>query len=70
MSAVVYLTPKQLSDRWEGHITVKTLANWRCDGKGPTFRRFGNKILYPLPQVERYEQSCESQSSKTYTRAA
>jgi hypothetical protein len=52
-----YMTSKELSARWEKHISVKTLANWRCDGKGPRFRRYGNKILYSLEEVEAYEQA-------------
>lgn len=63
-----YLTPKQLSDRWDGNITVKTLANWRCDpiGKGPSFRRFGNKILYPVDAVETYERANHYGSTRDY----
>lgn len=26
----VYLTPGELSDRFRGRISVRTLANWRC----------------------------------------
>ena len=33
-------------------VSVKTLANWRTAGRGPKFRRIGNKILYPKSQVE------------------
>lgn len=64
-----YLTPKQLSDRWENNISVKTLANWRCDpsGKGPSFRRFGNKIFYPLSAVEAYELANHFGSTSEYT---
>lgn len=63
-----YLTPKELSERWEGKISVKTLANWRCDpiGKGPKFRRFGNKILYPLSGVEAYERANHFGSTSEY----
>ena len=30
-------------------VKLKTLANWRCDpkGPGPRFRRIGNRIQYP-----------------------
>lgn len=52
-----YLTPRELVERWNGAITVKTLANWRSDplGKGPPFRRYFSKILYPLSGIEEYE---------------
>jgi hypothetical protein len=58
---VQYLSPPELSDRWEGRITVKTLANWRSPEarKAPPFRKFGNRILYPLPEVEAWERSQE-----------
>jgi hypothetical protein len=63
-----YLTPKELSDRWERKISVKTLANWRCDpiGKGPKFRRFGNKILYPVSLVEQYENANQFGTTRDY----
>lgn len=52
-----YLTPQELSDRWDNRIKAKTLANWRSDpaAPGPTYRRFGNRILYPIPDVEQWE---------------
>jgi hypothetical protein len=56
-AAPTYLTPKEVSARWDGHITVKTLANWRCDpsAKGPRFCRRGNKILYLVADLEVWE---------------
>jgi|GEM_PF-1381319 len=67
----IYLTSRALSDRWEGNITVKTLANWRTatSGKGPTFCRYGNKILYPLDAVEAFEQRNRFASTREYDAA-
>jgi hypothetical protein len=31
----------------ELHVTVNTLANWRCLRKGPAFVKVGAKVLYP-----------------------
>lgn len=68
MVAEMYLTSRELYVRWCGNITVKTLANWRCDrpGKGPVFRRFGNKILYPISMIEAYERANQYGSTREY----
>ena len=50
-----YLTPQQLSDRYNGNIKVRTLANWRCAGVGPKFTRAGGRILYDLDRVAEWE---------------
>lgn len=55
-----YLTPKQLSDRWQGLITVSTLANWRSKKKGPVYTRIGGKIAYSLKSVEDFERVNET----------
>lgn len=50
---VTHLTSKQLAGRW--CMAEGTLANWRAQGRGPPFIRFGRRILYPLSEIERYE---------------
>jgi hypothetical protein len=62
-----FLTPKELSDRWGGFYTVKTLANWRSgriNGNpvdptsppyGPRFHKVVNRVLYDLVDVREYE---------------
>lgn len=52
---LTHLTPKQLAERW--HMTPKTLANRRAAGTGPAYLKNGSRVLYPLAEVERYEQS-------------
>lgn len=47
------LTPEELAARWR--ITKGTLANWRAKGRGPTFTKLGNNILYNLSDVVEYE---------------
>ena len=50
-----YLTTEQLAARWQ--MSKGTLANRRVYGGGPKFIRQGRrKILYPLAEVERFEQ--------------
>jgi hypothetical protein len=49
------LTPAELVNRWNGAITVPTLANWRWVGKGPSFVKLGTKVVYPETAVIAYE---------------
>ena len=55
MRSSEYLTATQLAQRWGLHST--TLARWRNSGKGPAFFRTPGFVLYPLAEVERYEQA-------------
>lgn len=50
-----YLTPAELSKRWEGAVTTGTLANWRSKGTGPGYAKFGSRVRYPLDKVEAWE---------------
>jgi hypothetical protein len=50
-----YLTPKELSDRYKGQISERTLANWRSSGEGPRFTKIGGRVLYPVHSVEEWE---------------
>ena len=54
---VIHLTPEELAERW--HTTPGTLKDWRQKGRewGPHYIKFGRKVLYPLPEVERIEQA-------------
>lgn len=51
-----YITPDQLVERWAGQITRDTLANWRSQTIGPPYVKVGNRILYPLDEVIKWEQ--------------
>jgi hypothetical protein len=61
-----YLSPKELSRHLDDKISPKTLANWRSAGRGPRFRRVGNKILYPMSSVEAWETTTEYGSTRDY----
>jgi hypothetical protein len=63
-----YITPDELCQRLGGRFTKKTLANWRSDEKrpGPAFARFGNRILYPLEEVLRWEKARQYGTTKDY----
>jgi len=41
-----FLTQRELADRWG--LSPKTLARWRCIGKGPHFAKHSKKVTYPL----------------------
>jgi hypothetical protein len=51
----IYLTPQELSERFNSIISVGTLANWRCAGIGPDFTKIGGKILYPVDALIAWE---------------
>lgn len=65
-----YFSPRELSSRWEGRIATKTLANWRTLGIGPRFRRFGNKIMYRLDWVKKYEADHDYLTTRDYGKKA
>jgi len=50
-----YLSLSQLAERWDGFVVKGTIDNWRSQGKGPEFVKFGGKILYPIAAVTAYE---------------
>lgn len=50
-----YLTPTEVVERYQGKITVRTLANWRSQGVSPPFTKVGGRILYPLEKLIEWE---------------
>ena len=42
----------ELAERWDK--SRRTLANWRCLGKGPEYVRIGARIYYTEEGVERF----------------
>ena len=55
MDAQKYLSPAALIRRWGGAFTEKTLANWRAQGRGPSYVKAARRVLYPLASVEQWE---------------
>jgi hypothetical protein len=53
----VFLTDRELINRWRKKIALKTLANWRYskNPKGPAYTRIGGRILYALEDIKKYE---------------
>lgn len=52
-SASPILTPTGLASRWG--VTVKHLANMRCEKVGPSYVKLGGIVRYRLGDVETYE---------------
>lgn len=50
-----YLTPTELVERYKKAITLRTLANWRCSGDGPSYTKIGGRVLYPSEAVTKWE---------------
>ncbi|MET4807497.1 helix-turn-helix domain-containing protein [Limibacillus sp. MBR-115] len=46
------LTAKEAA-RFLGH-EPKTLANWRCQGKGPQPRKVGGRVFYRLEDLQAF----------------
>lgn len=61
-----YLTPTEVSERFRGRISVRTLANWRYLGTGPKFTRLGGRILYPIEALDEWEQKRTVDSTSEY----
>lgn len=56
MTEKLFLTPAEVVERYEGKVTVRTLANWRSAGLGPPFVKVGGRILYRKCLVEKWEE--------------
>ncbi|HEM7873849.1 TPA: helix-turn-helix domain-containing protein [Burkholderia contaminans] len=53
MERPLNLLPDEAAERLR--VSVNTLSNWRVQGCGPRFIKFGRKILYPLAEIEAFE---------------
>lgn len=56
MAAVKHLTTEELAERLG--IEPRTADDWRVDGRGPKFIRFGRTVRYRVADVEAWEKSC------------
>lgn len=54
-AAPQFLTPAEVSERWNGAVGVGTLANWRSQKSGPPYQKFGTRVRYPVAQLEAWE---------------
>jgi hypothetical protein len=60
---VVHFNQKQLATRW--NISEASLERWRSEGIGPKFLKLRSRVLYRQADIEAYEESCLSTSTKT-----
>ena len=58
-----HLGQKQLAARWS--ISEASLERWRSEGIGPKFLKLPGRILYRQVDIEAFEESCLSTSTKT-----
>ena len=47
-----YLKPKEVEKVYR--IKAGTLANWRNQGRGPSYVKYGRKVLYPVAEMEKF----------------
>lgn len=52
-----FLTPRELTERYNGAVSVRTLEDMRAAGTGPKFIKLAKKVIYDLHDVEAWEQS-------------
>lgn len=51
-----FLTPSEVAARYNGSITVRTLANWRSLKNSPPYVKVGGRVLYPVNGLLEWEQ--------------
>ena len=52
--AVRHFNQVELAARW--NISPRTLERWRWTGDGPGYIKIGGRVVYPLQDVESFEQ--------------
>ena len=57
-----YLSPQELVERWKHRVQEQTLRMWRTRGRkrGPAYIKVGQRVLYPLKDLELWEKSMTS----------
>lgn len=56
MSETKFLTPDEVIERYRGGVSVGTLRNWRAMKIGPSFVKIGKAVLYPLGELEAWDE--------------
>lgn len=68
MSAKQFLDVAELSARWDGKISVRTLGNWRTGGQGPKYVKVGGRVVYRVSDIIEWEESRTVSSTSQYRR--
>jgi len=64
----LFLSPQELAERYNGKVTVRTLANWRSSGISPPFTKVGGRIFYRLQDIEEWEKTRTVKSTSDYSK--
>ena len=59
---IIHFNQRNLAKRW--NVSEATLERWRTEGIGPMFLKLQGRVLYRLVDIEAYEASCLSTSTK------
>jgi len=60
-----FLNAKELSKRWGGTPTARTIDNWRYSGRGINHYLIGGLVKYKLKDVEKYEESVHRENKES-----
>ena len=58
----MHFTQLQLAKRWS--VSEATLERWRSEGIGPVFLKLRGCVLYRQCDIEQYEESCLTLSTR------
>ena len=61
--SIKHLNQRQLAERWG--VSEASLERWRTEGIGPQFLKLQGRVLYRMVDIEAFEESCLSTSTKT-----
>lgn len=50
-----FFRPSEVCERYDGAITMRTLANWRSTRQGPPYMKVGGHVLYPFKDLIAWE---------------
>ena len=59
---IIHFNQRNLAKRWD--VSEATRERWRSEGIGPMFLKLQGRVLYRLVDIEAYEASCLSISTK------
>ena len=60
---IIHFNQRNLTKRWD--VSEATLERWRSEGIGLMFLKLQGRVLYRLVDIEAYEASCLSMSTKS-----
>ncbi len=56
MAESKFLTAEEVAERYRGGVSIGTLRNWRAMKIGPSFVKVGKAVLYPIDELEAWDQ--------------